>query len=97
MESRKIVLKNLFTGQQWRNRHREQTYGHGERGRDGEMYGKSNMETYISTCKIDSQWEFAVWLRKLKQGLCINLEGQDGEGDGKEFQKGGDTYIYTYG
>ena len=23
MESRKIVLKNLFTGQQWRNRHRE--------------------------------------------------------------------------
>ena len=26
-----MVLKNLFTGQQWRNRHREQTYGHGER------------------------------------------------------------------
>ena len=23
MESRKIVLKNLLTGQQWRNRHRE--------------------------------------------------------------------------
>ena len=23
---------------------------------------------------IDSQWDFAVWLRKLKQGLCINLE-----------------------
>ena len=28
------------------------------------MYGKSNMETYIG--KIDSQWEFAIWLRKLK-------------------------------
>ena len=28
MESRKImVLMNLFSGQQWRNRHREQTYG----------------------------------------------------------------------
>ena len=26
------------------------------------MYGKSNMETYITTCKIDSRWEFAVWL-----------------------------------
>ena len=26
-----MVLKNLLTGQQWRNRHREQTYGHGER------------------------------------------------------------------
>jgi len=34
-----------------------------------EMYGKSNMETYITMCKIDSQWEFAVWLRKLKQGF----------------------------
>ena len=39
MEFRKMVLKNLFTGQQWRNRHSEWTYGHGERGRDSEMYG----------------------------------------------------------
>ena len=29
-ESWKMVLKNLFTGQQWRNRHGEQTYGHGK-------------------------------------------------------------------
>ena len=84
-----MIRKDLFSGQQWRNRHREQTYGHGERGGEGEMYGKSNMETYITICKIDSQWEFAVWLRKLKQGLCINLEGWDGEGDGREIQKGG--------
>ena len=48
------------------------------------MYGKSNMETYITICKIDSQWEFAIWLRKLKQGLCISLEGWGGEGDGRE-------------
>ena len=57
------------------------------------MYGKSNMETYITICKMDSQWEFAVWLRKLKQGLCINLEGWHGEEDGREFKKGGDMYI----
>ena len=44
-------------------------------------------------CKIDSQWEFAIWLRKLKQGLCINIEGWDGEGEGRELQKGGDLYI----
>ena len=55
-----MVLKNLFTGQQQRNRHRDQTYGHGERGGEDEMYGKSNMETYIAICKIDMQWEFAV-------------------------------------
>ena len=51
------------------------------------------METYITTCKIDSQRDFAVWLRKLKQGLCINLEGLNGEGDGREGQKGGDICI----
>ena len=27
-----MIMKNSFTGQQWRNRHREQIYGHGERG-----------------------------------------------------------------
>ena len=48
-----MVLKNLFTGQQWRNTHREQSYGHRERGGEGEMYGESNMETYITIGKID--------------------------------------------
>ena len=43
--SREMILRNLFTGQQWRNRHREKTYGHGERVGEGEMYGKSNMES----------------------------------------------------
>ena len=57
------------------------------------MYGKSNMETYITICKIDSQGEFVVWLRKLKQALCINLEGWDREGDEREVQKGGDICI----
>ena len=48
------------------------------------MCGENNMETYIAICKIDDQLEFAQWLRKLQQGLCINLEGCDGEGDGRE-------------
>ena len=30
-------MKNLFTGQQYRNRHSEQTYGCGERGGKGEI------------------------------------------------------------
>ena len=29
---------------------------------------------------------FVVWLRE----ICINLEGWDGEGDGREVQEGGD-------
>ena len=58
-----------ITGQQWRNRHREYTYGHGERGGEGEMYEKSNVEAYITICKIDSQREFTIWLRKRKRAL----------------------------
>ena len=42
---------------------------------------KSNMETYITICKIDSQWEFAVWV------------SWDGEGDGREVQEGGDICM----
>ena len=57
------------------------------------MCRKSNMETYITICKIDSQQELAAWLRKLKQGLCINLEGWDGEGGGTEIRKEGDICI----
>ena len=46
---------------------REQTMdtGLGEEG-EGGTYGESNTETYITMCKIDSQQEFAVWLRELK-------------------------------
>ena len=46
-------------------------------------------------CKIDMQLECAVWLRKLKQVLCANLEGWDGEGDGREVQKEG-IYVYLW-
>ena len=61
MESRKIVLMNLFAGQQWRNRleNRLMDTRGGEEG-EGEMYGESNMGTYNTICKIDSQWELAV-------------------------------------
>ena len=44
------------------------------------------METCITICKKDSQWEMAIGLRELRQRLCINLEEWDGEG-----------YTYIYG
>ena len=59
------------------------------------MYGKSNIETYITICKIGSQQEFTVWLRKLKQGPCINLEGWEGRKMGGRFKRKG-IYIYIY-
>ena len=70
----------------------KQTERTGGEGRGGEMCGKSNMETYITVYKTDSQREFAVWLRKLKHGICINLEGRDRERGSK-----GRGYMYIYG
>ena len=51
------------------------------------------METYSTTCKIDSQREFAVLPREIKPGLCDNLDGWDGEGDGIEVQEAGDMGV----
>ena len=56
------------------------------------MYGKSNMESYITMCKVESQQEFAVWLRKLKQELWIYLEGWE---MGERFKKEG-IYVYLW-
>ena len=48
------------------------------------MCGKRNMETYIIICKMDSQWEFAVCLRKPKSGALYQPRGVEW----------GDIYIY---
>ena len=59
------------------------------------MYGRSYMEAYITICKIDSQWDFAVCLRKLRQGLCISLEGWMGREMGGRFKREG-IYVYLW-
>ena len=44
------------------------------------MYGKSNMETNITICKIDRQQELLYGSENSHRGsVCINLEGCDGE------------------
>ena len=60
------------------------------------MYGESNMETYITTCKIDSQWEFAAWLRKLLTGALYQPRGV---GWGRRWEGGseGRGHMCTYG
>ena len=52
---------------------------------------KSNMETYITVCKIDSQWECTVWLRKLKRALYQPR----GVGWGGTFKREG-IYVYLW-
>ena len=48
MDSRKVVLRNLLTGQQWRCRQRVDSCTRVGRGREGEgeMSGQSSMEPY---------------------------------------------------
>jgi len=73
MESKKMALMNLFiilhSSGETDIENRPMDMEGGEE-REGEMYGESNLEIYNDICRIDSQWEFAVWLRQLKQGLC---------------------------
>ena len=65
------------------------------RGEERVRCMESYMETYITTCKIDSQQEFAVWLRKLKQGLCSRLRsGMRREMGGRSGRRG---HSCTYG
>ena len=92
MKSRKMVLTNLLTGQQWRNRHRLMDMGTGE---ERVRCMESNMETYITMCKID------------RTGICcVAQETQTGAlyqprgvGSGGRWEGGskGRGYMHTYG
>ena len=59
----------------------------GEEG-ESEIFGESNMESYITTWKINSQWEFALRLRELKQGLCDKKGGIGREMGGRFGREG---------
>ena len=93
MKSRKMVLMNLFAGQQWKHKYREQTCGHGVGGTGWEELREKHGNIYITICKTDRQWEFALWHKELNPVLCDNLERWDGVEDGKEVQEGGGKCI----
>ena len=57
------------------------------------MYGKNNMEIYITICKIDSQWEFAVWFMRFKRAL-YQSRGMGWAEDGREVHKGGAISLH---
>ena len=90
-----MVPENLFAEQQWRNRHGEQTYGHWERGVEGETYGESDMETYITVCKIDSNVNLLYVSGNSNRGSVSAWRG----GMGREMAGGsrGRGYMCTYG
>ena len=62
-----MVWMNLFSGKQWRNRHREQIYGHGVgEEEEGETYGENNMETYNTIF-----FRFCIYV--LEYGIYLSL------------------------
>ena len=60
------------------------------------MCGKSNVETYITICKINSQWEFAVLAQETQTGALNLPRGVGWAGRRKGVSKGR-GYMYTYG
>ena len=60
-----------------------------------EMYGESDTEIYNTICKIESQWEFAIWLKELKQGHCDRLKGGMGKEMGGRPRREG-TWVYLW-
>ena len=60
------------------------------------MYRKSNMETYITICKIDSQQGICFMTQKIQIGALYQPRGV-GWGGGWEGGSKGKGYMYTYG
>ena len=92
MEFTKTVLMNLSTGQQGRQRHREQTCGcsWGRRGWDesreqhGNIYHHMQNRSRVGICCVTQE---------LNSVLRDYPEGWDGEGDGRGVEEGGDICI----
>ena len=61
---------------------------------EGEMYGEGNIDMHNTKCEIDSQWEFAVWLRELKQELCDKKGGMWREMGGRFGREG--TWVHLW-
>ena len=87
-----MILKNLFTRQQWKNRHMNRFM---DIGRRGERMGCMARVT----CKLALPYVKQIANENLLYGsensnrVCINLEEWDGEGDRREVQKSGDVCI----
>ena len=93
--SRKMILMYLFSVQQWRNRYRKQTYGHGGRG-GGRRWDRC-MERV--TCKFTIPYIKQIGICCVTQGTQTGAlwqaEGRDWrEMEGRSRREG--TWVYLY-
>ena len=89
MESRKMVLKNLLTGQQWRNRHKNRLTDMGT--------GEERVR-----CMERVTWKLTLpYVKQIANGNLLYGSGNSNRGSvsnqmggmGREVQEGGDIHI----
>ena len=73
----------------------EQNYRHGERDEQVRCMERVTWKLTLAYVKQIFNRNFLYGSGNSKQGLCINLEGWNGVGDGTEVQKG-KGYMYMY-
>ena len=61
------------------------------------MYGKSNIEIYITICKIDSQWDSLYCMAQETQTGALYQPRELGCGGRWEGGSKGRGHMYTYG
>ena len=66
-------------------------------GGEGGMIWEDSIEMYITICKIDSQWEFAVWHRELKASVLQQPGVRGGVGREVEEDLGVRGHMFAYG
>ena len=95
MESRVIVLKNLFTGQQWRNRHREKINEHGEGEERMRCMERVMWKLTLPYVKSIASRNLLYGSGNSNRGSVINLEEWMGRNLGGRFKREG-IYVYLW-
>ena len=93
MESKKMVLKNLFTGQQWKTDIETRLMDMGRGEKRVRCMERITWKLTLPSVEQVANGNLLYGSENSEQRLCINLEEWDGEGYGREFQKGGDICI----
>ena len=88
-----MVLMSLFAGQQQGCRHREETCGHSGGRRERQIGRVTLKHTHYHVLNKIASGNWLCDAGSSSWGLCDNLQGRDGVGDGREVQEGGDICI----
>ena len=87
MESRRMVLMSLFAEQQWRHRHRKQTWGHSWERRGWDELGGQHWNKKLYHIKWTASGNLLYDTGSSNLVLYDNLQGWDVVEGGRDAQK----------